>query len=187
MSHTKIVINLLQDFGFMINWAKSSTEPVRILEYLGVILNLEEQSFALPEEKILKILSIFRNSQERKWISRRMLEKIVGFLNFAANYLKWGKLFLKPVQRWMNANTPVSQRDALIEVDEEFRKAFRPWAREDFLRAPISFVNVEATKELMTDASEEGWSGVLLPNTIWGDWPEEWKGQSMNWKQCIYP
>ena len=82
----------------------------------------------------------------------------------------------------MNANTPVSQRDALIEVDEEFRKAFRPWAREDFLRAPISFVNVEATKELMTDASEEGWSGVL-PNTIWGDWPEEWKGQSMNWKE----
>ena len=75
-----------------------------------------------------------------------MLEKIVGFLSFVASYLKWGKLFLKPVQRWMNANTPVSQRDALIEVDEEFRKAFRPWAREDFHRSPISFVNVEATK-----------------------------------------
>ena len=58
----------------------------------------------------------------------------------------------------MNANTLVFQRDALIEVDEEFRKAFCPWAREDFLRAPIYFVNVEATKELMTDASEEGWS-----------------------------
>ena len=75
----------------------------------------------------------------------------------------------------MNANTPVSQSDALIEVDEEFREVFRPWTREEFLRTPISFVNVEATKELMTDASEKGWSGVL-PNTIWGDWPEECKG-----------
>ena len=86
--HTRIVINLLQDFGFKINWAKSSMEPVKVVEYLGVMLNLEERSFALPEEKILKILSIFRNSQEREWISRRMLEKIVGFLCFAANDLK---------------------------------------------------------------------------------------------------
>ena len=35
----------------------------------------------------------------------------------------------------------------------------------------------------MTDASEDGWSGVLLPNTLWGEWPEEWRAQSMNWKE----
>ena len=79
---TQIVINL-QDFGFRVNWDKSSSEPARILEYLGVVLNLEDRSFALPEDKVLKILSIFHHSQRRKWISRRELEKIVGFLSFA--------------------------------------------------------------------------------------------------------
>ena len=64
--HTEVVINLLQDFGFRINWAKSSLEPVRILEYLGVVLNQEDLTFSLPEEKIQKILDIFRDSQKRR-------------------------------------------------------------------------------------------------------------------------
>ena len=81
---------------------------------------------------------------------------MVGYLNFAANYLKWRKLLLKPVLKWMNSKTSVARRDRLIEVDKEFREAFRPWARESFLRTPIFFVEVEASKELMTDASEDG-------------------------------
>ena len=156
---------------------------MRVLEYLGVVLDLESLTFSLPEEKVLKILSLFHKSQRLERISRRELEKIVGFLNFAAGFIKWGKLFLKPIQRWMNSHTSVSQRDTLLVVDEEFREAFLPWAREEFLRTPISFVNARATKELMTDASEDGWAGVLLPNILWGDWPQEWKNQSMNWNE----
>ena len=99
LEHTGIVINLLQDYGFRINWEKSSPEPVRILEYLGVVVDLENLTFSLPEEKVLKILSLCHKSQRVEKISRRELEKIVGFLNFAAGYIKWGKLYLKPIQR----------------------------------------------------------------------------------------
>ena len=91
LKHTEIVINLLQDYGFRINWDKSSPEPVRVLEYLGVVLDLESLTFSLPEEKVLKILSLFHKSQRLEKISRRELEKIVGFLNFAAGFIKWGK------------------------------------------------------------------------------------------------
>ena len=60
------MIKLLQDFGFRVNWDKSSSEPARILEYLGVGLNLEDCSFALPEDKVLKILFIFPSFSEEK-------------------------------------------------------------------------------------------------------------------------
>ena len=108
---TEVVIKLLQDHGFRINWAKSSVEPVRILEYLGVVLNLVDRTFCLPEEKVQRILHIFHESQKVRRISRRSLEAMVGFLTFAANYLKWGKLLLKPVLSWMNSNTSVLQRN----------------------------------------------------------------------------
>ena len=48
---TEVVIKLLQDHGFRMNWAKSSVEPVRIVEYLGVVINLVDLTFSLPEEK----------------------------------------------------------------------------------------------------------------------------------------
>ena len=53
VTHTEKVIQLLQKLGFHINWKKSSPQPSRRLEYLGVIIDLAEMSFSLPEEKIL--------------------------------------------------------------------------------------------------------------------------------------
>merc|ERR1712215_591696 len=61
---TEVVIKLLQDHGFRMNWAKSSVEPVRIVEYLGVVINLVDLTFSLPEEKVQKILQIYQSSQE---------------------------------------------------------------------------------------------------------------------------
>ena len=126
LDHTAKVIDLLQRLGFRINWEKSSKAPQKRLEYLGVILDLETLTFSLPEDKVQTILLYCRNGQKASLLSRRVLERLVGFFNFAAQYLRLGKLYLKPIQAWMNLHTSVSQRDGLVQIDASLREALIP-------------------------------------------------------------
>ena len=126
LNHTAKVIDLLQRLGFRINWEKSSKSPQKRLEYLGVILDLDTLTFSLPEDKIQTILLYCRNGQTASLLSRRVLERLVGFFNFAAQYVRLGKLLLKPIQSWMNLNTSVYGRDALVQIDTTLREALIP-------------------------------------------------------------
>ena len=183
LAHTTVTIDLLQRLGFQINWEKSSTEPRRSLEYLGVTVDLASMTFSLPEEKVQKILSFCRDGLEASRLTRRELERLTGFFNFAAQYLRLGKLFLKPIVLWMNRNTSVALRDRYVLLDDSLREALIPWMDPDFLRCPIPIRRHPFSKTLMTDASLDAWSGILLPHSVRGPWPPEWEGMSMNWKE----
>ena len=137
MDHTSKVITLLQDYGFQINWKKTSLAPQTRLEYLGVILDLRNQTFSLPEDKVQKVLEFCKKGQRFSVLTRRDLEKLVGFLNFAAQYLKLGKLLIKPIQRWMNSHTTTMHRDSLVPIDKTLKDALLPWAVPEFLHCPI--------------------------------------------------
>ena len=63
IEHTSMLIDLLQKLGFRINWGKSSLEPQRRLQYLGVMIDLESLSFSLPEEKVQEVLAFCRQGQ----------------------------------------------------------------------------------------------------------------------------
>ena len=183
LDHSSKVIDLLQRLGFKINWEKSSKEPQKVLEYLGVMIDLEAMTFYLPEEKIQKILSFCETGQRAYRLTRRALEKLVGFFNFAAQFLKLGRLFLKPIVLWMNNSTQVSQRDRFVPLDSSLKKALLPWMNLSFLRRPIPIRRPSFSKTLMTDASLDGWSGVMFPHSVRGPWPSEWTHRSMNWKE----
>ena len=116
-------------------------------------------------------------------LTRRELERLTGFFNFAAQYLRLGKLFLKPIVLWMNRNTSVALRDRYVLLDDSLREALIPWMDPDFLRCPIPIRRHPFSKTLMTDASLDAWSGILLPHSVRGPWPPEWEGMSMNWKE----
>ena len=183
IDHTRIVIEVLQSYGFNINWEKSSPEPLRVLDYLGVTLDLVNQTFSLPKEKVDRILAYCAMGRKAQFLSRRDLEKLVGYLNFAAQYLKLGRLFLKPIQAWMEKNTSVWSRDQRVPSNRELREALVPWADPDFLSTPIPMKQKAFNITLMTDASEDAWGGILQPQKATAAWPMEWQGMSMNWKE----
>ena len=48
LSDLSMDISLLESLGFIINWKKSVATTTQIIEYLGIVVNSIEMSFALP-------------------------------------------------------------------------------------------------------------------------------------------
>ena len=55
LSDLSTAISLLESLGFVINWKKSVATPTLIIEYLGIVVNSIEMSFALPEKRIILV------------------------------------------------------------------------------------------------------------------------------------
>ena len=180
VEHTSQTIDLLQRLGFEINWEKSSLFPTRRLEYLGVIIDLEAMTFSLPQEKILKILQ-FCKATEASSLKRKELERLIGFLSFAADFLPLGRLWLKPIQLWFNRNSSPLEREREVWLDGDLRQALLPWSNLAFLSSAVPIHPPPPSLVLMTDASEEGWSGVLQPELAEGSWSDLQLENSMNW------
>ena len=180
VDHTRIAVGLLQRLGFHINWKKSILTPQRRLEYLGVVLDLEEMTFSLPADKVERVLALVESSGNPV-LKRSELETLVGFLSFAADYVPLGRLWLKPVQAWMNSHSSPLARHARVVTDAGLRGALRPWANRSFLESSVPVQQGCPSRVLMTDASLEGWGGVLLPHQVQGRWNARQKNQSINW------
>ena len=182
LDHTSIVISLLQSLGLTINWKKSSPAPARRLEYLGVVIDLVSLTFSLPQSKVDKVKTLIQ-STSAPFLRRKDLDSLVGFLSFAADFLPLGRLLLKPIQRWVNANSSPLQRYKEIPLDGTLRDLLRPWVRSGFLEQTIPILTRSPTITLMTDSSDLSWAGVLLPHKVRGDWNPSQLDQHINWKE----
>ena len=181
--HTNWTLVLLEWLNFRINKEKSSFHPLQKLEYLGVILDLRSLTLSLPHDKVEKVLSICRQGRTDVWMTRRELERLVGFLNFTTCALSLGRLHLIPLIRWMNSHTTGMDRDLPVPLDKELKEALFPWLDREFLRLPVPMNVPDPTLDLMTDASDFGWSGVLLPYQVNGVWTQEELSYSINWRE----
>ena len=85
------------------------------------------EAFSLPPEKVEKILSLCQEGLTSSWLTRRELERLVGFLNFATKALSLGRLYLIPLISWMNNHTTVVDRDLPVPLDLNLKESFGPW------------------------------------------------------------
>ena len=178
-----LLVGTLKKLGFPINEEKTDLTPRQSLEYLGVLFNLKHQEFSIPEEKILKIRGMCQDTMLAPFMSRRQLEGLVGTLNFAASYIHLGRLHLLPVIKWMNSHTLTYTRDRTVPLDEKLRDHLSVWQDRTFLESPVQMHIPVPDREIMTDASQVGWCGALLPFRTWGLWPPELSQMSINWKE----
>lgn len=68
--HIHILVNLLQDLGFILNTKKCVLEPSQLIEYLGFLVNSHKMELFLPQEKLDNIGMPFY-AKEGSFISKR--------------------------------------------------------------------------------------------------------------------
>ena len=150
--------------GFTVNWRKSALTPCQKLDYLGVSLDLKNMQLSLSPRKVERILEICRTFPAEGHTSRRELERVAGFLNFAASYIPLGRLYLLPFIKWMNQHSTPFNRDSPVPVDQALLRALQPWDNPTLLKTPVPMHVDPPDLVVMTDASEFGWCGILLPH-----------------------
>ena len=182
-SQTKTVLDLLQSLGFTINWEKSSLTPAQEVEFLGVLWDLKMGTLSVPQDKKVQIAARCTELTSMSVATRRQLEGLVGLLNFAAPYIQQGRMRLLPIIAWMNLKTLSERRDTPVNLSERFKSLCKVWTYQGFLSQCVPLHEPVHQISLMTDASQDGWCGVLLPHRTVDTWPPEWFRHSMNWKE----
>lgn len=92
---SQLAISILQLAGFRINFTKSVIRPTQIIDYLGFTLNAQEQCYKLTDGKLTKCRLMTKALFSLKSVSRKLLERILGFLNFVFSIFPLGRSFIR--------------------------------------------------------------------------------------------
>ena len=183
--HLEWTKKVLVWLGFKLNLKKTSESPVQCLIYLGVQLDLESLTLSLPQEKIVKLRSLCNATSAKQKVSRADLEGLIGLVTFSYSVILLGRMFATPLIVWMNEHTSMSARHAKTSVTSSLRDLLKPFCEGNFLEQKVSFKTLVPELVLMTDASDFGWSGVILPYVIRDIWSGLDQYRSINEREML--
>jgi len=91
-----VAIALLQDLGFVVNLRPGKTdEPAHVQKFLGVIVNSARMSLSLPADKLEATLSAVSSMLARRSCKVRLLQSLLGRLQWASRVVYGGKAFMR--------------------------------------------------------------------------------------------
>ena len=160
--HTSWTEHLLIWLGFQINYPKSSLVPLQSVEYLGILLDLRLLTHALPSDKVSHILSLSSDVSGSFDYSSEV-GGAGGAPEFCPALSSSGE----------NAHSSCHQVDEPVffprsqgpSLSNQSRigEGFASLPRCQIFSNPTSFQPLVPSLELTTDASDSGWSGVIVP------------------------
>ena len=96
LNSVNFVVDLFKYFGIKINFAKSSLIPSQTIDFLGYSLDARKCRFTLTQDKLFKCRLIIKCLSRIRCISVKLLQRILGFLNFALQLFPLGRSFIRP-------------------------------------------------------------------------------------------
>ena len=78
LEHTKHIIQLLQSLGWTINWDKSMLQPSRILDFLGLLFNLEQALISPPASFLPTLTEVLSHLSPSTVMSARKVSSIIS-------------------------------------------------------------------------------------------------------------
>ena len=162
---------LLQNLGFVVNQKKSQMTPVKQIEFLGITVDSETMTLALPQGKVDQIVGRCEEFLKHPEITILDLTKLIGKLSFAAQAVVPARLqhrFLqvqqnKELAKGLSYNTKiVLNKQSLQEIS---------WWKENLTLhngRPLQIVPTECL--IQTDASTTGWGAHCQGVSTGGTW-----------------
>ena len=96
LNSVNVVVDLFNYFGIKINFAKSSLIPSQTIDFLGYSLDARKCRFTLTQDKLFKCRLIIKCLSRLRSIGVKLLQRILGFLNFALQLFPLGRSFIRP-------------------------------------------------------------------------------------------
>ena len=173
--YQKLFIDLCKLIGVPLAPHKIS-DPSKKCIFLGVLLDTEKKCAYLPLEKVKEYRIDIKNTLNKKRISVRGLQSVIGKLSFAASVVP-GRAFI----RRLIGLLPKSQDDFRpIKLKKSAKLDLETW--DKFLvqyNGCTFFRNLRLINgkhyNLQSDAAHAGFGGTFLNNWIQHSYPKSWK------------
>ena len=94
LNSVNFVVDLFKYFGIKINFAKSSLIPSQTIDFLGYSLDARKCRFTLTQDKLFKCRLIIKCLSRIRSIGVKLLQRVLGFLNFALQLFPLGRPLL---------------------------------------------------------------------------------------------
>ena len=167
---------VLVSCGYFIGLTKSILRPTKEILFLGLISSSSKQAFILPERKRAKLATI-RDAllQSGKKIPVKSLQRFAGHVTSVSLAVPAARLYTREVNaaigKGLRSSSPVRLTESLKQELEHWKfldtwHEVLPWKEEK-----------HSSIALVSDASNVGWGGVLLPTSTPIEtrdyWPDE--------------
>ena len=158
----KLVVELLQDLGFILNVEKSLFEPTQSIEFFGVIVDALKLSFALPSSKIQTVTDLCRTALSRDFISLRDIACIMGNFTWAIPTMPFARAHYRSMQRFYIDQTQKVDFDLAMKcvLSPEAKADLEWWVSNWSVQMGKRFFPKLSDLEIYTDASLTGWGAV---------------------------
>ena len=166
--HTKELLHVVQELGFVINFEKSELEPTQKIDFLGYQLDLV-QGKVFPTEKKLKILE--KAVQDMESVSQttpRLLMSLIGVLASLEKTIPMGRLHMRPFQWYLKTHWQYPQSlDLKIPVSNLLKSYLQWWKDPKNLRKGCPLHPQQLNTLIFTDASNQGWGARKSDSGTW--------------------
>jgi len=103
---------------------KKCEGPATSLVVLGILLNSEDLTARLPEDKLIALKSLIQSWVPRRWCNRHQLESLIGHLHHAAKVVWPGRSFIR---RMIDLLCCFRNKNHPIRLNKEFRQDLLWW------------------------------------------------------------
>ena len=169
-------VHLLDSLGFTVHDKKSVLIPTKEIVFVGFVLNSEEMTIRLPDEKKAKIIKLCCDIIRQPQVTIRKFSRLIGKLVATEPGVEYAQLRYKPMERIKEKQLKLNNGnfDAFMRISSSCQHHIQWWI--DNLEASFKLIaHGKPNKELFTDSSKTGWGAYdkTLDVHTGGHWSAE--------------
>ena len=171
LQHTRVLVKMCQDLGWMVNLEKSELEPKQVFNFVGYQLDLES-GWVRPtpdrwqnlQGKILELLAL-------PTCSVREFMSLIGLLTATEKQVHLGRLHMRPIQWHLKSNWRIPESlEKVIALPRSSHPHLQWQLKESNVLTGQPLHPIQHALQIFTDASKEGWGAHLNEFTARGNW-----------------
>ena len=172
---TRAVLSLLFNRLKVPLAAHKCVGPTICLEYLGIILDIEEMVAKLSRNKVTRIIQFIERMSDKSRCTNHELLQLFGHLNFASRVILPGRSF---VSYLIYLSASVKNLRDMVYLDVHCREDLHMWHKFPRKWNGISFFydtyfTASTEMQLFTDSSLVGFGGIFQNQWFCSEWPPQ--------------
>ena len=182
VNQSRMVLQLIERLGLIVNHAKSHLEPSQVIQYLGAVFNLQEGMIYPTLERCTKIQEEIRLLMSQTHQTAQLFLHVLGLMASCIDLTPLARLHMRPIQ-FYTLSFWRPHKDSLfhvIPVQDTLIQHLKWWQDCNNIMAGTPLRQSHSIV-LWTDASQMGWGAHMEDNQVSGTWTVQEKEQHINW------
>ena len=154
--------------------------PATCLQFAGITLDTVNMHARLPEDKLARCRGLLTEFYNKRSVTLKELQSLIGLLNFACSVVLPGRAFLR---RMIDLTKGVRKPYYYIRLTRQCKEDILLWpnflnsfnGKSFFLSISAKWLTSSNIKLYTDSAGSLGYAAVLGKRWFYGHWPDSWK------------